>query len=199
MADARTCSKCREHKGSEHFHVDRSRPGGFGYVCIECRRATPEGIPNRRDRREARSAGLAWCRECKTFLPLAEMTKQGLCLEHNRQENRNRYARDEAFRERRMARSVSYRRKVERVPKYARQYMTELFGGICAYCDSPAETWDHVLPVTKGGITEAGNILPACIRCNSSKKNHELDQWLARTGRTLRVEAVEHLSLHGAL
>jgi 5-methylcytosine-specific restriction endonuclease McrA len=87
---------------------------------------------------------------------------------------------------------------VEPVPEYARELMLELFDGGCAYCDEPAETWDHVIPVSKGGKTEPANILPACVRCNSSKRDRDLDEWLDATDRTMNVRAIEHLSHHGA-
>ena len=44
----------------------------------------------------------------------------------------------------------------------------------CHYCgtlptpDNPM-TADHLIPVVKGGKTEAANYVPACLRCNSGK------------------------------
>ncbi len=45
------------------------------------------------------------------------------------------------------------------------------FGGRCAYCGSPnANTMDHVVPISKGGLHTLLNVVPACKSCNSSKK-----------------------------
>ncbi|MCK5878429.1 MAG: HNH endonuclease [Holophagae bacterium] len=46
--------------------------------------------------------------------------------------------------------------------------------GICYYCGrkfSPEElTMDHLVPLTRGGCTTKGNVVPCCKECNSRKK-----------------------------
>jgi len=46
--------------------------------------------------------------------------------------------------------------------------------GICYYCGKkfkPAElTMDHLIPVTRGGKSVQGNLVPACKECNNKKK-----------------------------
>jgi 5-methylcytosine-specific restriction endonuclease McrA len=46
--------------------------------------------------------------------------------------------------------------------------------GICYYCGGrfkPAElTMDHLVPVTRGGRSVQGNVVPACKECNTKKK-----------------------------
>lgn len=53
------------------------------------------------------------------------------------------------------------------------------FNGECAYCgkklDNP--TQDHVVPLSAGGGYTAGNIVPACKSCNSSKHTNEWLSW----------------------
>ncbi|MGP3699222.1 HNH endonuclease [Rhodobacter sp. NSM] len=190
--------KYRLHCQKSGRFWDRARPDGHGYICRSCERVTPEHLPNPRDRREARQRGEAWCRECLAWLPADDVNKQGLCGEHQRAADRARYAADPEHRERRLAHSSSRKRGVARVPSEARELMLELFEGGCAYCDQQAETWDHVVPVSKGGTTEPRNIVPACIACNSSKRDRDLDEWLSATGRQMSVRAIEHLAHHGA-
>jgi 5-methylcytosine-specific restriction endonuclease McrA len=45
----------------------------------------------------------------------------------------------------------------------------------CAYCGEKRErlTMDHVVPLVKGGAHTAANIVPACARCNSKKKEFD--------------------------
>ncbi len=74
------------------------------------------------------------------------------------------------------------------------ELLTHVFSGLCAYCDKPANTWDHVIPVSNGGVTSPDNILPACNSCNSSKKGKPLFEWLDATGRSLKLEAGERLA-----
>jgi 5-methylcytosine-specific restriction endonuclease McrA len=46
--------------------------------------------------------------------------------------------------------------------------------GICNYCGrtfKPAElTMDHLVPLTRGGRSVQGNLVPACKECNNNKK-----------------------------
>jgi len=36
---------------------------------------------------------------------------------------------------------------------------------------APANTWEHRIPLSRGGTHHPSNMLPACGRCNSSKRN----------------------------
>ncbi len=46
--------------------------------------------------------------------------------------------------------------------------------GICHYCKgkfkSDELTMDHVVPLSRGGRSNKGNVVPCCKDCNSSKK-----------------------------
>ena len=46
--------------------------------------------------------------------------------------------------------------------------------GICSYCGrkvTPDElTMDHVIPLSRGGVSERFNLVPACKECNNKKK-----------------------------
>lgn len=46
--------------------------------------------------------------------------------------------------------------------------------GICYYCGrkfKPSElTMDHLIPITRGGKSVQGNLVPACKDCNNNKK-----------------------------
>lgn len=47
------------------------------------------------------------------------------------------------------------------------------FGNRCWICGGPANSSDHVKPVSKGGANMLCNIRPACRRCNGGKR----DMW----------------------
>lgn len=51
-------------------------------------------------------------------------------------------------------------------------------GGRCDYCGGPANTGDHVVPHSKGGVSSPENTLAACARCNTSKGNRTLQEWV---------------------
>jgi hypothetical protein len=49
---------------------------------------------------------------------------------------------------------------------------------LCVYCDQPAQTWDHVMAIVKGGKFsgfghQVNNLLPCCKNCNSQKGNRD--------------------------
>jgi 5-methylcytosine-specific restriction endonuclease McrA len=89
------------------------------------------------------------------------------------------------------------KRHTQPLPMIAIDYLTEQFNGLCAYCDEPATTWDHVVPIVKGGQTIPGNVVPACVRCNSSKKDRDLSEWLQTTGRQMHIAMADVLALGG--
>lgn len=41
----------------------------------------------------------------------------------------------------------------------------------CYYCGQEATTIDHIVPISKGGISSEDNCVPACHRCNSGKRD----------------------------
>jgi 5-methylcytosine-specific restriction protein A len=53
--------------------------------------------------------------------------------------------------------------------------------GLCYYCGrkfKPAElTMDHLIPVTRGGKSAQGNLVPACKNCNNKKKYLLPTEW----------------------
>lgn len=56
------------------------------------------------------------------------------------------------------------------------------YNGCCAYCGKKSNKLqkDHVVPLCRGGRHSAGNILPACPRCNQSKGGLLLVEWQHR-------------------
>lgn len=43
---------------------------------------------------------------------------------------------------------------------------------LCAYCEAaPATTVDHLIPLIRGGTNYEGNLVPACLACNSRKQD----------------------------
>jgi endogenous inhibitor of DNA gyrase (YacG/DUF329 family) len=47
----------------------------------------------------------------------------------------------------------------------------------CLYCGAPGGTVDHVVPLSRGGQHTEGNLAPACLPCNSSKRDKLLIEW----------------------
>lgn len=53
--------------------------------------------------------------------------------------------------------------------------------GVCLYCGEFGKklVMDHWIPVSKGGPTEVGNLVPCCSSCNSSKHDKSPSDWKA--------------------
>jgi len=65
------------------------------------------------------------------------------------------------------------REKAQRLKK-SQWWLTQLNRGVCHYCEkrfTRAElTMDHIVPLARGGTSAAGNVVPACKKCNRDKK-----------------------------
>lgn len=68
---------------------------------------------------------------------------------------------------------------VRRIPAPLRREVLDC--GPCVYCGHhiPTEI-DHVIPVSRGGLSEPGNLEPACERCNGEKLDFTVDEWRQR-------------------
>lgn len=136
--------------------------------------------PGQQLRRQMAIIGLKWCRGCADWLQSTRVRKQGVCRECANAEYRRSYARDgRAIK----ARVHARKRGIAPVPVIAQDILTEWFEGSCVYCTAPANTWDHIIPISKGGETVPANIAPACVSCNSSKKDSDVLDWCEATGR----------------
>lgn len=55
--------------------------------------------------------------------------------------------------------------------------------GICYYCNRPTQpkelTMDHIVPLSRGGRSTKGNVVPSCKECNTNKKHRLPMEWEA--------------------
>ena len=72
----------------------------------------------------------------------------------------------------------AHRPPVKRVPFYAetKAAVWDMTGGECWYCGVQTNpfldfTIDHVIPVSKGGSDDLGNLVPCCRPCNCRKSD----------------------------
>lgn len=65
-----------------------------------------------------------------------------------------------------------------------RLYASELkfLTGPCCYCGGTQETWDHAVPVCRGGPNLIANLVPSCLRCNRIKSHRTAAEF--RQGRS---------------
>jgi len=69
-------------------------------------------------------------------------------------------------------RSRTRKVKLETILKEDIDRLFAEFGNTCAYCGSSQKlTLDHIYPISRGGDHALSNLVPACVRCNSSKND----------------------------
>ena len=62
----------------------------------------------------------------------------------------------------------------------------------CVYCGEKAETRDHIIPRSIGGVADYGNSAPACKSCNSRKGDMSLLEFLLwRKDRSVDKDATD--------
>ena len=65
-------------------------------------------------------------------------------------------------------------REKARKLKQSQWWKNILARGLCHYCGhkfATAElTMDHIVPISRGGLSNKGNVVPACKACNQNKK-----------------------------
>lgn len=192
---AKTCSKCRQPKPLASFNVDLTRFDGRGYVCADCRAARRvKPGPTIRERRLQRAAGRQWCAGCTDWKGASEV-RAAYCRPCTNRLRREHYANNDAFRFRCRQRAHARKRDVAPIPIEG-LVIWEGYDGKCAYCGDPASTWDHVVAVANGGLTEPYNVVPACVRCNSSKHTRNVWAWLKETGREASDSLISQLTLY---
>jgi 5-methylcytosine-specific restriction endonuclease McrA len=115
---------------------------------------------------------------------LAVLMKQRVWYEQNREIHAERVRRwGQNNREKRL--SYTHRRRVRRLQNggsYTKREWYELkrrfdFTCLCCGQKEPAIklTVDHVIPISRGGTNDIGNIQPLCRRCNQSKGTQTID------------------------
>jgi hypothetical protein len=70
------------------------------------------------------------------------------------------------------------RRALQPVTLSLRMQRFAVWANTCAYCcRNGAMEADHVLALNAQGVHELSNIVPACRRCNASKRDHPVESW----------------------
>ena len=69
---------------------------------------------------------------------------------------------------------IAREKKKARAIRQSRWWKNELKKGICFYCNQKFDpdqlTMDHIVPLSRGGRSNKGNIAVCCKECNNKKK-----------------------------
>lgn len=177
------CSKCNETKPFAEYHKDIK--GKYGYVaqCKSCVKIkSKQWYWNNRSRELTKSS--------QRYAANPELYRQRAkeWADANREYKR---ANDRAYQKNNLDkyRMTSQRRKARKrqngIFKISSKELQRLYSSPCTYCGSTLNIQaDHVIPIARGGRHSIGNLVPACQKCNSSKRQRFITEW--KRGATRR-------------
>lgn len=176
----RTCSKCEVRQPLDRFDRVKTAALGRRSNCKACRSS------EMRKRYEAnRDAIVADARQRR--IENAEAIRERDRLRNTRPARRERHAQRSALRRGILA-NVHTDRGVTRTN------LRKQYGDDCHYCGTRMDfarrskgdpfaptlaTLDHVVPIARGGSHTWDNVVLACWRCNCSKRDRTLNEWLS--------------------
>jgi 5-methylcytosine-specific restriction endonuclease McrA len=203
--ELRLCNKCKEHKPLSDFSKKKKGPGGFNWNCKACLSADYYAKlaedPDRLEKNRQRQRNWRAANPDKVVV----YSKHSIeWVKSNPEYTKQWYQKNKQLRD---AMNTRWRKKnPHKVREYARQRRASKrgFGNFkildkelkrlkqqpCFYCGSRENiTIDHVIPLSRGGYDSIGNILPACLSCNSQKNSRFIMEY--RTGKSAPRKAVK--------
>jgi 5-methylcytosine-specific restriction endonuclease McrA len=172
----KTCRKCLKEYELSNFYKAARNTGGLSHMCKQCDSARAAArYVDKRD--EILEKNYAWAKRNPDKI-----------LEYKRKytaENPQKFAdRVRSWQQRNpeKVRAISHRKRARKnanaVYEILPKHLARLYTSPCIYCGATENiTADHVVPVSRGGSHGIGNLVPACGRCNSSKKDKFLTEW----------------------
>lgn len=175
------CSDCGQILPITEYHTCRGKPIGRCKVCeikrsYENKKSTgylkrPEVIAKRNESSRLNKQKV-----------LADSERRARVYARHNERLRERYRDDPEYREKKIASDRAYKDQlVGDLTAEDWQEAIDFFEGTCAYCGSTEKLYrEHIEPVSKQGLNVKCNVIPACIRCNSSKNNRDMEEWYKR-------------------
>jgi len=77
---------------------------------------------------------------------------------------------------------IRLEREKARSLRHTHWWNRRIQSGVCHYCHLEVGreqlTMDHVVPLSRGGKSKKGNLVPACKECNNKKKHMVPMEWI---------------------
>lgn len=193
------CSKCGECKSfpQEYFRDNRLK-SGYRACCKTCDvkiKRSPEAIfRGKQSKKSPRN---------KKERAAKERIRQNTLYRSDDKFREGKLERDKKYRKTLKGRLTKLRAKSRRranggnhkLSDQEWETLLQAFNHSCAYCNKQVDklTADHIKPISRGGDTIMGNILPACHSCNSSKQDSSFDEWCNKEQKQRILTALESL------
>lgn len=204
------CFRCKNvfPATHEYFYSDKSKPYGLSGACRTCkkiidkeyreankekmakkdhdyREANKERCINRRRNYYKNNREKELCSIKKYYENNRDsLLEYAKTYRHNNKEKRRAYLKANPDVLQTMTESRRTRKK-SLVKDFTTKQWREcksVFNNECAYCGEKPKTLtqDHFIPMSRGGGLTKSNIVPACRRCNSSKRDEDFLIWYHR-------------------
>jgi hypothetical protein len=200
------CSKCKRELPIDNFYKDCSTKDGLRHRCKECIKNDNQASNYARQKkwkaknkehikRQTKEYKLKNKEEIKTKSKLYYLKNKEACYQRTAKwrknniekvrENGNRYYAENIERYRDIKRKIQQKRIAQQNNLLASLTISEwkeckaFFFYKCAYCGCEVKTLhqEHVIPLSQSGNYTRDNIVPACGKCNSSKRNSNMEEW----------------------
>ena len=174
------CTAGQHWRFRNEFGKHAGRWKGLSQSCKECLSWNPLAIPFTKLKKEKLAEGLKWCNGCAMWVSTSDdPMSNSRCRACNNRRARKELKTNVQRRKERRQHSRTGKRHSAKISVAVQDFAIASTEGLCKYCGELAMTFDHVIPVSKGGSADADNIVLACVSCNSSKGNKDLNVWLA--------------------
>lgn len=176
------CTKCNLFKPLFEYYKRNENIDGHHNKCIQCwKAASQKWYQNNKNAKLAKSREYRQPRKqqaneyAKSYrLKNPEKIKQDNIVWRNKNPEK--------------VKELEHRRRARQKQNgefYIRpQFLKRLYNSPCVACGSKKNiTQDHIIPIARGGTHGEGNLQPLCKKCNSSKKDKFMSEWLLTTGQ----------------
>jgi 5-methylcytosine-specific restriction endonuclease McrA len=159
----KTCSKCHRSLNLSDFSKRSDKPHLYRSWCSEC-----EVLDNARWKRENPvKAAAVWNRYWSSVKDDPERKQEAV-------RRVRKWARANPSKAAEISRVRRARLKGAIVVKVDYDWLNMLYGTTCQLCKLPISTdkefsWDHIIPLARGGPHATENLWPAHLKCNSRK------------------------------
>lgn len=185
------CSKCNQSKPTTEFHKSIRSPSGLNPQCKTCvnkkladwKKANPERTREiektyrERNRQKVKQSSLNWYHSNRK-------TQNQKSREYARRNKEAQAIRGALWKKNNpeKVRESTNRRRIRKQLNgeyfISDKEIKRLYAAPCVYCGSLQRiTVDHVIPISRGGVHSIGNLVSACLSCNSSKRDKTIMEW----------------------
>ena len=176
MANTKTCKHCGQVLQLQHFYKHAYNKDGLMNVCKACHNKRCR-IVEQRNREKRRAYSRKYYRENPDKYKNFAKQYREKYPEKVRQTYENWRKADPMRDKIRHHRRRALKESVLSFKVTAKE-MRRIKSQPCIYCGSREKICiDHIVPLSRGGNNSIGNYAPACLRCNSSKKNKLITEW----------------------